>query len=446
MITTSRRTLLAGAALAALAPAAGCAHTTDSSDPYLAAYYYAFPIFEMARTAWAAAGSTSQRPAHRFNTVQHRRTLTDHTGRNVTTPNNDTVYSSARLDLSNGAVLVSIPTVRDRYFSVAFMNAYTDNFAYVGTRATNGEGGPTLITGPSWRGELPAGTRLIRSDTDDVWMLARILVTGPEDLVIANALQDQIRILDAPAPTLLPVAPTNADDFENLLAVTNATLARASLNDPVGSRAHNFAEAGLRPGDLTAWRSLSVGQQESWRRAAAQARETLRTGFALRGETLSGWHYPPPGVGSQSAPDDVRAAVALSGLAALEAVEATYARADTDDRGEALSGQHRYTLTIPANVPTSAFWSLAMYQMEPDGRLFFSENPINRFAVGDRTAGIVRSANGDITIALQADRPADTANWLPAPRGPFVITFRAYLPQPSMLTRAWRLPAVQRRA
>jgi hypothetical protein len=444
MIDTSRRTLLAGGALAALAHAAGCAHSASPSDPYLDAYYYAFPIYEMARTAWAAAGPTPQRPAHRFNTVQQRRTLTDHTGRNVTTPNNDTVYCSARLDLSNGPVLVSIPTVRDRYFSVAFMNAYTDNFAYVGTRATGGEGGPTLVAGSSWRGEAPAGTRLIRSDTNDVWMLARILVTGVDDLPAANAVQEQIRILDAPAPTLPPVAPTNADDLENFLAVVNATLARASLADPVGNRARNFAHVGLRPGDLNAWSSLSPAQQERWRQAAAQGQATLRTGFTLRGETLSGWHYPPPGVGSQSGADDVRAAVALSGLAALEVEEATYARADTDAAGAPLNGAHRYTLTIPPNVPASAFWSLSMYQLEPDARLFFTENPINRFSIGDRTPGIARNADDSMTIALQADAPTDTANWLPAPRGPFVITFRAYLPQPAMLNHSWRLPAVQR--
>jgi len=444
MIDPSRRIVLAGAASAALVQAAGCAHGTASSDPYVDAYYYAFPIYEMARTAWAAAGPNPQRPAHRFNSVQHRRTLTDHTGRNVTTPNNDTVYSSARLDLSNGPVLVSIPTVRDRYFSVAFMNAYTDNFAYVGTRATGGEGGPTLIAGPSWRGEAPTGTRLIRSATDDVWMLARILVAGADDLAAANAVQDQIRILDAPAPTLPPVAPTNAEDFENFLAVVNASLARASLDDAVGSRARQFADMGLRPGDLTAWRELSLAQQERWRVAAVQAQAVLRSGFALHGETFSGWRYPPAGVGSASGADDVRAAVALSGLAALEVEEATYARADTDAAGAPLSGQNRYTLTIPANVPASAFWSLSMYQLEPDGRLFFTENPIQRFSIGDRTPGVTRNEDGSITLLLQADAPPTSSNWLPSPRAGFVVTFRAYIPQPALINRTWRLSGIER--
>jgi hypothetical protein len=128
MMMTSRRSLLAGAASLGLI---GCAHgaADDPIDHYVAAYYYAYPIYEFARTAWVAAAPNAQRPVHRYNVIAHRRGLTDHTGRSVTTPNNDTVYSSARLDLTNGPLLAEFPTLHDRYFSIAFMNAYTDNFA-----------------------------------------------------------------------------------------------------------------------------------------------------------------------------------------------------------------------------------------------------------------------------------------------------------------------------
>jgi hypothetical protein len=443
MIMTSRRALLAGAALAGLA---GCAHATadDPIDHYVAAYYYAYPIYEFARTAWVASAPNAQRPAHRYNVITHRRGLTDHTGRNVTTPNNDTIYSSARLDLTNGPLLAEFPTLHDRYFSIAFMNAYTDNFAYVGTRATHGEGGRALIVGPTWQGETPTGARLIRSQTDDVWLLARILVEGPSDLAAANAAQDGIRFIEVPEATLLPVAPTNSEDLANLIAVTNAMLARGPLTDPVGRRAANFADTGLRPGAADAWTTMSQAQRDHWTIAAARAQQVMRGGFTLRGETVNGWHYPPPGAGAPGDADDVRAAIALSGLAALEAVEATYTRADDDNHGEPLNGANRYTLTIPPNVPAGAFWSLSMYQLEPDGRLFFTENPIQRFAIGDRTPGLAPNVDGSITIALQREAPASTANWLPTPAGPFVVTFRFYLPEPPILNGTWRLAPVTR--
>lgn len=443
MIRFSRRSLLA----TAVAGLGACATNQIRGDlaHYIAAYYYAFPIYEFARTGWDFAAPNAQRPRHRYNEIFHRRALSDFTNRNVTAPNNDTIYSSARLDLSNGPVLAEFPTIHDRYFSIAFMNAYTDNFAYIGTRATHGEGGRALIVGPNWQGQPPAGARLIRSATNDVWMLARILVDGADDLTRANAVQDEIRILEAPEPTLLPVAPTNSDNLANFLAVTNAVLARAPLTDPVGRRAATFADIGFKVGDTGVWETLSDTQRASWTEAAAQALTTLRTGFSLRGDIVSGWRYPPPGVGAPGDADDVRAAVALSGLAALEPIEATYARADEDERGDALNGANVYQLIIPPNVPASAFWSLSMYELEPDGRLFFTQNPIGRYAIGDRTPALAHNADGSITITLQRDRPTSNAtNWLPTPAGRFVVTFRFYLPQPAILSGAWRLSPLTR--
>ncbi|MEZ5955816.1 MAG: DUF1254 domain-containing protein [Hyphomonadaceae bacterium] len=411
---------------------------------YLSAYYFGFPIFEFMRTGWIAAAQTERRPQHRFNQVTHRRGLTNHNNRGITAPNNDTVYSSCRLDLSNGPVLMDIPTIRDRYFSVAFMNAYTDNFAHIGTRATSGEGGHTLIVGPDWQDNPPEGARLIRSETADVWMVARILVDGEEDIPAANALQDQLRVLDAPPPSQLDIAPGDGPDLENFLAVVNATLARASLRDPVGAQARQFSAAGVNPGAIDAWGSLAEGQRAAWRTAADQATTVMRQGFALRGEYVAGWRYPPHGIGEASASFQVRAAVALSGLAALDAKEATYGRAQEDTSGAALDGANAYELVVPNNVPASAFWSVSMYQLEADGRLFFVDNPIHRYAVGDRSSGIARNTDGSISIRMQRGAPRDSGNWLPTPQGPFALIFRAYLPQEPWLSGAWRLPAVRR--
>lgn len=185
----SRRSVLQAIASSALT---SCAHGAPEAMSAQEAYFFCFPILKFARTTWNSAAPRAGRAEHRFNRVLHRRNLADHTARAVTTPNCDTFYSSAHLDLSNGPVLASLPTLRDRYFSVAFMNAYTDNFGYVGTRATSGgEGGLTLIAGPTWQGRAPVGSRVLRSTTNDVWMLARIFASGPSDLRAANQAQDQ---------------------------------------------------------------------------------------------------------------------------------------------------------------------------------------------------------------------------------------------------------------
>ena len=119
-----------------------------------------------------------------------------------------------------------------------------------------------------------------------------------------------------------------------------------------------------------------------------------------------------------------------------------YASRVQDDAGERFDGRLSYRFTLPAaGLPTDSFWSLSMYETTAEGQLFFTANPIGRYAIGDRTAGLCRAADGSLEIAIQHEEPADAAlraNWLPAPVGPFVLTLRAYLPRPEL--RDWRAP------
>ena len=78
------------------------------------------------------------------------------------------------------------------------MDALTDSFAYVGTRATGGRRGRYSIAGPGWRGQAPAGVTLSRSGSNDVWMLARVLVDGLADLDAAKAIQAQVEVIVPP--------------------------------------------------------------------------------------------------------------------------------------------------------------------------------------------------------------------------------------------------------
>ena len=96
-------------------------------------------------------------------------------------------------------------------------------------------------------------------------------------------------------------------------------------------------------------------------------------------------------------------------------------------------------------VPCDAFWSLSVYERMPDGRLFFAENPIGRFAIGDRTRGIAVQADGSMDIWLQRNEPTDPQrrrNWLPAPAGPMHLSLRAYLPKPALRDGTAELPTV----
>lgn len=437
----SRRSVLQTLAACALT---SCAHQAPDAASAEDAYFYCFPIFEFARARWNSAAQRPGRGEHRFNRVLHRRDLADHTARAVTTPNCDTLYSSAHLDLSNGPVLARLPTLHDRYFSIAFMNAYTDNFAYVGTRATAGEGGLTLVAGPAWQGSAPTGARMLRSSTNDVWMLARIFASDPSDLAAANQAQNQIVILDSAPPVAMSPAPSDASDLSQLIEVTNSVLARSPLADPVARRAALLSRWGVGAGRRGAWRGLDDAHRQAWHAGAQSAGAIMQQGFARRGALINGWRYPPPGVGNPGRDNELRACVALTGLAALELAEAAYVRADEDETGARLNGLGRYAITLPASVPANGFWSLSMYEIDPEGRLFFTENALRRYAISARTPNLRRNADETLTIKIQADPPSEGETWLPSPAGPFALAFRLYLPTAPFLTGAWRLPPLRR--
>lgn len=430
------QSLTTGAAALALgAPRAFAQSPASIRDAFL----YGFAPYEMARLA---ARSTA---ASGFNRFAHRTTLADHTARTVTTPNNDTLYSSAWVDLSGGPVEFVSPSVIGRYFSVAFMSAFTDNFRLVGTRATGGRGGRFWIVGPGFRGVAPAGVELIRSPTTDLWVLARILVDGASDLEAATAVQRRFTMTPATADAITPrrVAPTSANDAHNFLAVVNESLWRSRNGSGPASRAARYRATGLGPVESDTWDALPEVQRALWQGTITQTLGELKSGFGKKGREIGGWFYPAANTGNFGDDDAFRAQIALSGIGALPPEEAVYLSAAKDAKGAELNGAAAYTFSLPAGgAPVDAFWSLTMYEPDADGRWFFIDNPIHRYAIGNRTPGLKVNADGSLAITLGADQPADTSNWLPAPRGPFRVSFRAYLPRANLRSGQWTLPAL----
>lgn len=73
------------------------------------------------------------------------------------------------------------------------------------------------------------------------------------------------------------------------------------------------------------------------------------------------------------------------------------------------------------------------------------DNPIERYAIGNRTTGLAYGPDGSLTIAIQASRPTDrnlAANWLPAPREPFYMVLRLYGSLSEATTGQWTPPTV----
>ncbi|MBL8771238.1 MAG: DUF1254 domain-containing protein [Phenylobacterium sp.] len=400
------------------------------------AWTFTLPLIEVAsaRTAAFAGGGP-------WNTFAHGRDLVDHTAREITTPNNDTLYSSAHVDLSRGPVTVTIPPTGGRYFSLALMDAYTNNFAILGTRTTGGDGGRYVLVGPD---EPRAGRDVVRAPTRRVWALARILVEGEHDLDAARAVQDGLRMqgpaVDAPPPAASRDAPWQ-DYFRSAarLMAENPPL----LQDGVIVQA--MAPLGLDAFDPD---RFTADEQAAIARGVAQARQgSLRSGLK-KAPFTEGWTYPYARLGDFGQEYDYRAAVAIGGLAALPPEEAMYMRAKGDLPRYLFDPGALWRLHFPADrlLPVNSFWSLTLYEGTDDGQFFFADNPLRRYAIGDRSPGLRYNPDGSLDIWIGRDNPGEdrVANWLPASDRPFSLFLRAYLPRPDLLHGAYLVPPVER--
>ena len=407
------------------------------------AWLWGVPLIETAQQRSARA-----REGVAPNVYQHQRDLMDagETGEAaesfVTTPNNDTLYSQAWVDLSNGPVKLTIPATGDRYFSLALLDMYTNNFAILGTRTTGGESGVFTLVGPEHATAEPGA---IRSPTNWVWSLARILVEGPDDLEAARAVQDALRI-EAPLTNgevgghASRRAPWN-EYFASLQDLMNESPPPATD----GAQLRRIA-AIVKPGARFDASRFSPADVEAIKAGIADAQATLIE-FRKNVRIANGWTLSAVDTGDYNQNYMHRASVAIGGLGALPRQEAIYFGARGSDGFTGFDSAKNWKLTFAASElpPVDSFWSLSLYWRTPDGQLFFAKNPINRVAIGDRTPGLKRDSDGGFTIWLTRTDPGGDAssNWLPTTATErFFLTMRAYFPRQEMLDGRYVFPKV----
>ena len=450
--------LSALAALVVLPPVAPAAaapshhgSAAPKSEAALAAdaFVWGYPLVVTERTLQSLARLTP------VNQLTFQPTRSDATTRIVVAPNTDTLYAVAPLDLRGGPFALTLPEIRGRYYSFQLLSAYTDSFAYIGTRATHGRAGTWVITPPGWRGRLPKGVTHISSPTNQMLLLGRFLVADDADVANVHALGNRMKLqtlsamtggatqpepppIGQPVGTPQSVGTTGVGFFDEL----GDALA---INPPVDRRERRtlagFAPLGIGPArhpstevtDPAVQAALAAGVQEGQRLIASKA--------SALGETSNGWTTNLH-VGRYDHDALLRAFVAEIGWGANVPAEAVYASSGRDTSGAPYDGNRSYVLHFRRGElpPVNAFWSVTMYA--PDR--FFVANPINRYAIGDRTPGLQYGKNGSLDIYIQHDPPSGhESNWLPAPSGPFSLSMRLYLPKPSAIEGRYRYPMVR---
>ncbi|MFI1166761.1 DUF1254 domain-containing protein [Streptomyces sp. NPDC020801] len=423
------------------------------------AFVYGFPYIYNARLRhrWVAQEPDSElTPYAAVNHFWHARKLFDASDREDLAPNNDTLYSFAWVDLSTEPVILSHPDMGERYFTFELVGITSDNYDYVGLRTTGPNAGDFALVGPGWKGDLPRGVR--RTETaPSAWIIivGRTLVDGEDDLPSVHALQRQYRLTPlslfgkkgAEVPERRDVLePAGVeDDPLGPWKTLNAMLAENPPPKHHEILLKQFAEIGIGPGLDVEAQPESVKQ--SLIRAAATGVPLLEEQL-LSGDwahVINGWRYPPPQMG-RFGDDFLRRAAeqSLVGVAANDPAEAVYLVAFHDAGGAKLSpGRYELRFERGALPPVDAFWSLTVY--DEDRNLV--PNPIDRYSIGDRTAGLAADPDGGLTLHLQPGSPGPDreSNWLPTPgQGHWFIGLRMYLPRPEVIDARWECPPINR--
>src|SRR5262245_62398565 len=186
--------LLSGLAAAA----SGWAEAAELTEAQAAelgvdAYVYGYPLVTMELTRRVVTNVAEPKGAHApMGQFANLREYPNASFKDVTAPNADTLYSSAFLDLGREPYVLSLPDEAGRYYLMPMLSGWTDVFQVPGKRTTGTKAQTYAITGPGWKGTLPAGVKELKSPTDMVWILGRTYCTGtPEDYKAVPATQDQ---------------------------------------------------------------------------------------------------------------------------------------------------------------------------------------------------------------------------------------------------------------
>ena len=161
------------------------------------AYLYAFAMLESYNTWYKqAVDASAQEYTGGFNVFRHYSKPFTPANRDVVTPNNDTPYSLAWLDLRAEPLVLRVPAVpHDRYYVFQLVDLFTYIVGYVGVRATGFDAGDYLIAGPGYSGEPGHAFKgVFRAETSIVGVLGRTELDGPEDVETLKMLQERYRL------------------------------------------------------------------------------------------------------------------------------------------------------------------------------------------------------------------------------------------------------------
>lgn len=397
----------------------------------------------------------------------------------IVTPNATTLYATAFLDLQEEPVVMEVPEITDRYFSLQLMDQYGIYFLYAGKQFNGTRARTYLIVPEFWNGKIPADfatTEVIHAPSMTAFANIRIaLMEGSEEEVRhINGLQDQCTI--TPLSKWIEnghrgvsrkdqeLVPGNYRTFPRMADLTTRQVDRQTaedfftylnlvLNDPSmplmkdskkeAEMLSRLSKLGIGPGKNFQWSSLDRKMQNALTEGFINGYKKVKKATQESLVPMNGWMVLNVEGGFETE-YLTRAVLADAGWAGPDSnISHVGSFLFVDSDGKKLDGKYSYTLSFDMNElpPVTEFWSVPIY--DSDG--YFVANELNRYTISsfmvDR--GDLHIEDGKLTIYVQHEKPSDPAqvrNWLPAPEGGFRFTARFYGPKMSIIDGSYNMP------
>ncbi|MFA6119187.1 MAG: DUF1254 domain-containing protein [Parachlamydiales bacterium] len=422
-------------------------------------YIYGYPLvtIEMTRQVLTNTNSATngKAPMGQFN---HLRNFPNSSFKDITAPNADTLYSIAFLDLSKGSYVLHIPNMEDRYFLMSMLSSWSNVFETLGTRLGNTKESDYLITGPNFTGTVPNDLQEIRSPTNLIWIIGRTYCLGTkEDYKKVYEIQNQYKLipLSSYGKNYLPpkgiinknidmktsirdqVNNMNIEKYFNMLSILMKNNPPSAKDCAIMAK---LAKIGIIPGQKFDLKKLSPEISAAIQNTANLAKQKILDYEKKSTKLINGWKVSSP-TGEYGTNYLQRALIAMIGLGANLPQDAIYPMTDVDSNGLSLNGKNKYVIHFPKDhlPPVKGFWSLTMY----NDQYFFIKNSLNRYSIGQKN-NFKYNSDGSLDLYIQNIFPEKEkeSNWLPAPEGNFVLMFRFYSPDNSIIDGSWQIPSV----
>jgi hypothetical protein len=423
------------------------------------AFIYGFPIVMNYGVIYESnIDTTSSQYKGPFNNLVNMSRLLTPVDTSVVTPNSDTPYGFAQVDLRAEPMVVCVPAIpKERYYAVQLIDMNTFNYGYIGTRTTGSDAGCYMIAGPGWKGEMPHGIKKIFNDETQFGLaLFRTQLFNAADMDNVRKIQAGYKIqplsafLGTKAPPAAPPIdwPTMDKEkvktgFFNYLAFLLQFIPAQPDDSALRAR---MATIGIEPGKPFDIAKLTDTQRTSVLAGMKSANEKIDADAKANGDQINGWGIAKIENNRAFIAGNWlrRASIARAGIFANDYQEAMYPMARVDSTGATLDGSKAsYTITFPAGSlpPVNAFWSVTMYDARTQ---LLVANPIERYLINSpMLPKLNKNADGSLTIYVSKNSPGKDkeSNWLPAPDGEIYMVMRLYWPKLDQLAN-WKPPAV----